>query len=180
MRLVQRRRRHSADHAVTAVDADDLTGDPGRLRAGEKRDQGRDVFRLPDPARPGETLSLWQVTSGLAQRLIGLFARDADGRRPAHGRHEKFRTDPHWRDLVLFYEYFDGDSGAGLGASHQTGWSALVAKLIQQHAEYTLQGRVHDVAFPPPPPSTPAPARARSRASAPARSRAVAPARKRS
>ena len=128
-----------------------------------------DQFTLPDPARPGETLSLWQVTSGLSQRLISLFTRDAEGRRPAHGRHEKFRTDPHWRDLVLFYEYFDGDSGAGLGASHQTGWSALVAKLIQQHAEYTLQGRMHDVAFPPPP--APAPAPKASPAPRPARRR---------
>ena len=108
-----------------------------------------DEFALPDPAAPGTTLTLWQVTSGLSQRLISLFTRDESGRRPAHGRQEKFRTDPHWRDLVLFYEYFDGDSGAGLGASHQTGWSALVAKLIQQHAEYTLQGRMHNVEFPP-------------------------------
>ena len=68
-----------------------------------------------------------------------------DGRRPAHGRDEKFQTDPHWKDLILFYEYFDGDNGAGLGASHQTGWTGLVAKLIQQHAEYTLQNRPHEV-----------------------------------
>ena len=62
-----------------------------------------------------------------------------------HGRYEKFQNDPHWKDLILFYEYFDGDTGMGLGASHQTGWTALVAKLIQQHAEYTLQGRAHEV-----------------------------------
>ena len=62
-----------------------------------------------------------------------------------HGRYEKFQTDPHWKDLLLFYEYFNGDTGMGLGASHQTGWTGLVAKLIQQHAEYTLQHRPHEV-----------------------------------
>ena len=81
----------------------------------------------------------------LSQRLITLFTRDAQGRRPVHGRYEKFQTDPHWKDLILFYEYFNGDTGVGLGASHQTGWTALVAKLIQQHAEYTLQNRPHEV-----------------------------------
>ena len=60
-----------------------------------------------------------------------------------NGRNEKFQTDPHWKDLNLFYEYFDGDTGAGLGASHQTGWTGLVAKLIHQYAEYTLQNKEH-------------------------------------
>jgi hypothetical protein len=85
------------------------------------------------------------VASDLSARLIKLFTRDVQGRRPAHGRYQKFHSDPHWKDLILFYEYFDGDTGAGLGASHQTGWTALVAKLIQQHAEYTLQNRTHEV-----------------------------------
>jgi len=116
-----------------------------------------DDFTVPDPANPGEQLTLWQVTTGMAQRLIGLFTRDESGRRPVHGRHEKFQNDPHWRDLILFYEYFHGDTGAGLGASHQTGWSALVAKLIQQHAEYTLQGRMHNVEFPTAASSSPKP-----------------------
>jgi hypothetical protein len=98
-----------------------------------------DDFRVP--MGEGGEANLWQVTSELSHRLIKLFTRDETGRRPAHGRAEKFRTDPHWKDLVLFYEYFHGDTGAGLGASHQTGWSALVAKLIHQHAEYTLQHR---------------------------------------
>jgi hypothetical protein len=93
----------------------------------------------------GQTASLWQVASDLSQRLITLFTRDERGRRPVYGRYEKFQTDPHWKDLILFHEYFDGDTGAGLGASHQTGWTALVAKLIQQHAEYTLQNRPHEV-----------------------------------
>ena len=103
-----------------------------------------DDFKLEDPARSGKELGLWQVTSDLSRRLIDLFVPDAGGRRPAHGRNAKFATDPHWKDLVLFYEYFDGETGAGLGASHQAGWSALVAKLIQQHAEYTLAGRAPD------------------------------------
>jgi hypothetical protein len=94
----------------------------------------------------GQTASLWQVAAELAQRLIGLFTRGEDGRRAVYGRFEKFQTDPHWKDLILFHEYFDGDTGMGLGASHQTGWTALVAKLIQQHAEYALQGRAHDAA----------------------------------
>jgi hypothetical protein len=102
-----------------------------------------DGFVVPDP-EGGAPRTLWQFTCDLSQRLIGLFTRGADGRRPVHGRHEKFHTDPHWRDLVPFHEYFHAETGAGLGASHQTGWTALVAKLIQQHAEYTLQGRPHD------------------------------------
>ncbi len=67
----------------------------------------------------------------IADRLIRLYERDADGRRPAHGT-SPFQDDPHWRDLIIFYEYFDGDNGAGLGASHQTGWTALVASLIDE------------------------------------------------
>ncbi len=105
-----------------------------------------DELLVSDPAGTDRALTLWQVTSDLSQRLIALFVPGAGGRRPAHGRNAKFATDPHWKDLVLFYEYFDGETGAGLGASHQAGWSALVAKLIQQHAEYTLAGRAPDVA----------------------------------
>ena len=100
-----------------------------------------DDFKVVDPAGSGHALTLWQVTTDLSARLISTFLRDENGRRPSNGRYEKFNTDPHWRDLVLFYEYFNGDDGAGLGASHQTGWTGLVAKLIQQHGEYALQGR---------------------------------------
>jgi hypothetical protein len=103
-----------------------------------------DAFQVPSGGAEGP-VSLWQVAADLSQRMIALFTRDEHGRRPVHGRYEKFQTDPHWRDLILFYEYFHGDTGAGLGASHQTGWTALVAKLIQQHAEYTLQHRPHQV-----------------------------------
>ena len=68
----------------------------------------------------------------MSRRLTRLFLRDGDGHRAVHGRDERFRSDPHWRDLVLFYEYFDGDNGRGVGASHQTGWTALVASLIDE------------------------------------------------
>ena len=71
-------------------------------------------------------------TKGFADRMISIFTRNEQGRRPAHGWYEKFQTDPHWRDLVLFYEYFHGDTGMGLGASHQTGWTGLVASLIDE------------------------------------------------
>ncbi|HTZ00414.1 MAG TPA: hypothetical protein VMB75_11280 [Rhodocyclaceae bacterium] len=95
-----------------------------------------DGFKVELPSGSGRAASLWEVTTDLSHRLISLFLRDANGRRPVHGARGKFQSDPHWRDLILFYEYFDGDSGAGLGASHQTGWTGIVAKLIQQYAEY--------------------------------------------
>jgi hypothetical protein len=88
-------------------------------------------------------MSLWEVARELNRRLITLFTRDGDGRRPINGDRENFQRDPHWRDLVLFYEYFHGDSGEGLGASHQTGWTGVVAKLIQQYAEYSTNGVPH-------------------------------------
>jgi len=78
---------------------------------------------------------LGEVAGELSRRLSHLFLRDAQGRRPVFGGTEKFQTDPRFRDHILFYEYFHGDSGAGLGASHQTGWTALVAKLLQQSGE---------------------------------------------
>jgi hypothetical protein len=95
-------------------------------------------FKVECPAGSGDSMSLWNVTTDLTGRLISLFTRDTNGRRPVHGNRAKFQEDPHWRDLILFYEYFDGDTGAGLGASHQTGWTGIVAKLIHQYAEYVL------------------------------------------
>jgi hypothetical protein len=74
---------------------------------------------------------LFEVGTELARRLVAIFLPDADGRRPVYGDTTKFQTDPHWKDLLLFYEYFHGDNGAGLGASHQTGWTGLVARMIQ-------------------------------------------------
>jgi len=90
---------------------------------------------VPFPTGADRRLDLWQVAAELSRRLTRIFLRDTDGRRPVHGGAEKFQCDPHWRDLVLFYEYFNGDNGAGIGASHQTGWTGLVAKLLQQSGE---------------------------------------------
>jgi hypothetical protein len=105
-----------------------------------------DEFKVEDPVGSGHQCNLWEVTTDLSYRLIKLFLRDENGGRPAHGGDERFRSDPHWRDLVLFYEYFHGDNGKGLGAGHQTGWTGVVAKLIHQYAEYALQGKRQDLA----------------------------------
>jgi hypothetical protein len=75
-------------------------------------------------------MTLFEVAQEIVNRLTGTFLRGADGRRPVYGGTGKFQDDPHWRDLILFYEYFHGDNGAGLGASHQTGWTGLVAPLL--------------------------------------------------
>ena len=77
-------------------------------------------------------MTLDQVTVELSRRLVAIFLRDGDGRRAVFGARDKLQSDPLWRDYLLFHEYFHGDSGAGLGASHQTGWTALVGKLLQQ------------------------------------------------
>jgi hypothetical protein len=94
-----------------------------------------DDFTVECPTGSGQYLTLVQVADELSQRLIRLFARDGDGRRPVFGGQATFQHDAQWRDYVLFYEYFHGDNGAGLGASHQTGWTGLVAKLIHQQAQ---------------------------------------------
>ena len=91
-----------------------------------------DDFRVECPTRSGRLLNLWEVSIELERRLTRIFLRDENGERPVYGSAAKFQRDPYWRDLPLFSEYFDGDTGAGLGASHQTGWTGLVAKLIQQ------------------------------------------------
>jgi hypothetical protein len=80
-------------------------------------------------------MNLWDVAADLSRRLTHIFLPGADGRRPVFGGADKFQHDPQWRDHVLFYEYFHGDNGAGIGASHQTGWTGLVAKLLQQSGE---------------------------------------------
>jgi hypothetical protein len=90
-----------------------------------------DRFRIECPTGSGRTMNLFEVCRELMQRLTRIFLRDERGRRPVYGGTEKFQTDPHFRDHVLFYEYFHGDNGAGLGASHQTGWTGLVAKLFE-------------------------------------------------
>ena len=88
-------------------------------------------FKVECPTGSGNMMNLFEVAHEIENRLARIFLRDESGRRPVYGGTEKFQTDPHWRDHILFYEYFHGDNGAGLGASHQTGWTGLVAKLIQ-------------------------------------------------
>ena len=90
-----------------------------------------DNFKIECPTGSGKTMNLFEVSKEIAERLTRIFLRDARGRRPVYGGTEKFQSDPHWRDYILFYEYFHGDNGAGLGAGHQTGWTGLVATLIQ-------------------------------------------------
>jgi len=98
-----------------------------------------DDFRIECPTGSGNEMTLFEVAKELGARLISTFLRDGDGRRPVYGGTEKFQTDPHWRDLIEFHEYFHGDNGAGLGASHQTGWTGLVAPLIQLLGHLTPQ-----------------------------------------
>ncbi len=93
------------------------------------------AFTVECPTGSGRHLDLRQVAGELRQRLIGTFLRAPNGRRAIHGHQERFQQDRHWRDHLLFHEYFHGDDGSGLGASHQTGWTGLVASLIQQQAE---------------------------------------------
>jgi hypothetical protein len=91
-----------------------------------------DQFRVECPVGSGEKRSLKEIADELRCRVIGIFRRDRNGRRPVFGGYEKFQTDPHFKDYILFHEYYDGDTGCGLGASHQTGWSALVANMIAE------------------------------------------------
>ena len=90
-----------------------------------------DNFKIECPTGSGKMMNLFEVAKDIADRLARIFLRDGQGRRPVYGETGKFQSDPHWRDFILFYEYFHGDNGAGLGASHQTGWTGAVAKLIQ-------------------------------------------------
>src|SRR4029453_720921 len=98
-----------------------------------------DSFRIECPTSSGRMMNLFEVAIDIGRRLIRIFTLDEHGRRPVYGGSEKFQTDPHWRDHILFHEYFHGDNGAGLGASHQTGWTGLVAKLIQLFGHPNLQ-----------------------------------------
>lgn len=94
-----------------------------------------DNFTVDYPLGTGDRVNLWELAEALSQRLTKLFTRDPQGRRPAFGPYEKHQMDPQFKDYLLFFEYFNGDTGEGLGASHQTGWTALVAKLIAQNGE---------------------------------------------
>src|ERR1041385_8618901 len=96
-------------------------------------------FRVECPTGSGRMMNLDQVADEISRRLVSMFQRDAQGRPAVFGKNEKFQSDQHWRDYVPFYEYFHGDTGAGIGASHQTGWTALVTKMI---GELSLKQRV--------------------------------------
>ncbi len=91
-------------------------------------------FTIECPTGSGRLMTLYEVAEEIARRLAGIFLKDGDGRRPVYGGTAKFQDDPHWKDLILFYEYFHGDNGAGLGASHQTGWTGVVARMMQLFA----------------------------------------------
>jgi len=90
-----------------------------------------DNFKIECPTGCGNLMNLFEVAREIASRLTRIFLRDETGRRPVFGGAEKFQNDPHWRDNLLFYEYFHGDNGAGIGASHQTGWTGLVALMVE-------------------------------------------------
>jgi hypothetical protein len=95
-----------------------------------------DDYTIEFPTGSGESFTLWEISQKLSDRLIDLFRTGADGVRPFFRHDNPLRTDPNWANHLLFHEYFNGDTGEGLGASHQTGWTGLVAKLIQQTSEY--------------------------------------------
>jgi Glycosyl hydrolase family 63 C-terminal domain len=98
-----------------------------------------DNFTIECPTGSGRRMNLYQVAEELSRRLTSIFLRDKDGRRPVYGETEKFQRDPLWRDYLLFYEYFHGDNGAGLGASHQTGWTGLIARALHLFATTTAE-----------------------------------------
>ncbi|WP_035984754.1 MGH1-like glycoside hydrolase domain-containing protein [Leptolyngbya sp. KIOST-1] len=96
-----------------------------------------DDFKMEYPTGSGDYKTLFEITQCISERLVSIFTRDANGRRPVYGGAEKFQNDPHWRDLILFYEYFHGDDGSGIGASHQTGWTGCIARVIQALGYFT-------------------------------------------
>jgi hypothetical protein len=91
-------------------------------------------FKVECPTGSGNRMTLFEVAHEISARLASIFLRGANGQRPVYGGSRKFQDDPHWRDYILFYEYFHGDNGAGLGASHQTGWTGVVARLMDLFA----------------------------------------------
>jgi hypothetical protein len=95
------------------------------------------AFTIECPTGSGKQMNLYQVAEEIARRGSNVFLRDKDGRRPVYGGNRKLQEDPHWRDLVLFYEYFHGDDGAGLGANHQTGWTGIIARAMHLFATTT-------------------------------------------
>ena len=98
-----------------------------------------DEFKVECPTGSGRWMNLYQVGEEITRRLESIFIPDKNGRRPVYGGMEKFQTDPYWRENILFHEYFHGDNGAGLGANHQTGWTGLIAPLIQIFGNPNIQ-----------------------------------------
>src|SRR5262249_45313915 len=96
-----------------------------------------DEFKVECPTGSGKYMTLFEVAGELARRLSSIFMRDENGKRPVYGGTKKFQEDPHWKDYILFYEYFHGDNGAGLGASHQTGWTGVIARSLDLFARLT-------------------------------------------
>ena len=101
-----------------------------------------DSFKVEVPVGSGRLMNLTEAAREISKRLVHLFRADRHGTRPSHAAEVRFAGDPHWRDLILFYEYFHGDTGRGCGASHQTGWTALVARLLQKLGEPRLNSGV--------------------------------------
>jgi hypothetical protein len=97
------------------------------------------AFTVECPTGSGRQMNLYQIAEELTRRLASMFLRDKKGHRPVYGGTRKFQEDPHWRDLILFYEYFHGDNGAGLGANHQTGWTGIIARLMHVFATSTAE-----------------------------------------
>jgi hypothetical protein len=129
-----------------------------------------DDFTVECPTGSGRMMNLYQVSEEISGRLGNIFVRDKQGRRAVYGDTEKFQQDPHWRDLLLFYEYFHGDNGAGIGASHQTGWTGVIARIMQLFATTTPEqalelgkaAAAHEVKKAPAPEKTPRVRRART------------------
>jgi hypothetical protein len=129
-----------------------------------------DDFTVECPTGSGRMMNLYQVSEEIGGRLGNIFVRDKQGRRAVYGDTEKFQQDPHWRDLLLFYEYFHGDNGAGIGASHQTGWTGVIARIMQLFATTTPEqalelgkaAAAHEVKKAPAPEKTPRVRRART------------------
>jgi len=96
-----------------------------------------DDFKVECPTRSGNYLTLFEVAKEISSRLAAIFLRGADGKRPVYGGTRKFQEDPHWKDYILFYEYFHGENGAGLGASHQTGWTGVIARSLDLFGRLT-------------------------------------------
>jgi hypothetical protein len=102
-----------------------------------------DDFKVECPTGSGRYMTLFEVATEIARRLSSIFLRDANGRRPVYGGTKKFQEDPHWKDYILFYEYFHGDNGAGLGASHQTGWTGIIARVLDLFARMNSANALH-------------------------------------